>query len=358
MKILYAAKKYNYGSLVREFSYAHFNFYNTLSKMNNRENEVIYFPFDEIIKKKSKEEINKELLRTVYREKPDLAFFVTNLVDSTLFKRETIKKISQSGKTITLNWFSDDHWQFEKFSKYWAPYFNWVTTTDHQAVKKYYKIGYKNVIETQYAFNHYLFNSSSVENNKKKYDITFVGAVYGNRKKIIEKLKKNGINVNCWGQGSANGRVSQQRMFKIFSQSKINLNFSKCSGSFWKDLALIFFSRKYDRTLNINNPKRWTDNFKSMNSSIKKRVIKGRIFEILGGGGFLLSEYADNLENYYQIDKEIVCYKNFNELVDKIKYYLKNDKERETIREMGFKRTLEEHTYEKRFSDIFKTIKK
>jgi len=322
--------------------------------MNEWENEVIYFPFDEIKKNKSKEEINKELLEIVYKQKPDLAFFVINLIDVTLFKKEVIKEITENTKTITLNWISDDHWQFDKFSKHWANYFTWVTTTDPRAIKKYHQIGYKNVIETQYAYNYFLYKP--LPGLQKIYDVSFIGAVYGDRRKIIEELKENGINVDCWGKKSSRGRVSQQRMFKIFSQSKINLNFSKCSGNLWKELALIFFHRKYDRSLGINSPSRWLDNLESMGSSIKRKAIKGRIFEILGSSNFLLTEYADDLENYYQIDKEIVCYKNMNELIDKIKYYLEHDKERETIAKIGYERTLREHTYEKRFNDIFKTI--
>jgi len=40
----------------------------------------------------------------------------------------------------------------------------------------------------------------------------------------------------------------------------------------------------------------------------------------------------------------------------KIRYYLEHDEEREKIAMAGYQRTLGEHTYEKRFEQIFKTI--
>ena len=43
-------------------------------------------------------------------------------------------------------------------------------------------------------------------------------------------------------------------------------------------------------------------------------------------------------------------------MIDKIKYYSKRNEEREAIAQAGYERTLREHTYEKRFNDIFKTM--
>ena len=43
-------------------------------------------------------------------------------------------------------------------------------------------------------------------------------------------------------------------------------------------------------------------------------------------------------------------------MIDKIKYYLEHNEEREAIARAGYERTLREHTYEKRFNEIFKTI--
>lgn len=41
-----------------------------------------------------------------------------------------------------------------------------------------------------------------------------------------------------------------------------------------------------------------------------------------------------------------------NDAAEKIKYYLKNGDERETIAKNGYERTLREHTIEKRLIDV------
>jgi len=350
MKILYAALKQNYGNPQLGFSYEHYNFYDTLIKMNGGINEVVYFPFDEIMLKIGRDEMNKKLLEIVYQEKPDFCFF---FLFGGEFKKEVVKEITQKSGSITLNWFADDHWRFDNFSKYWASYFNWVATTDSQAVEKYHKVGYKTVIKTQWACNHFLYQPLNLP---KIYDATFIGPPHGNRKKIIEKLQKAGIGVKCWGKGWPAGRISQEEMIRVFSQSKVNLNLTKgSSATVLKSLARIFLSRKSERSIQIENPKQWINNLKSLLGK-RQEQIKGRNFEIPGCGGFLITGDADNLRDYYKDGKEIVIYENTEDLIEKIKYYLEHNEERETIAKAGHERTLRDHTYEKRFNEIFKTI--
>lgn len=350
MKILYIAMKYDYGSPDNGYSYEHYNFYDSLVKMEDRKHQVIYFPFDEILRKSGKEEMNRQLLEVVWREKPDLCFF---FLFQDEIKKETIAKITKESGAITFNWFGDDHWRFYNFSRYYAPYFHWVSTTDSQAVEKYHKIGYKNVIKTQWACNHFLYKPSNLP---KIYEVTFIGQPHGNRREIIEKIRKVGIKVECWGKGWPNGKISQEKMLTIFSQSKINLNLTKSSGGLnFRNFASIFLKKELGGNLKLVNPKYYFSNFQSLLAK-KKEQIKARNFEVPGCGGFLLTGDADNLEDYYQKDKEIVVYKDINDIIKKIKYYLIHDLERESIAKAGYERTLRDHTYEKRFKEIFKII--
>ena len=145
-------------------------------------------------------------------------------------------------------------------------------------------------------------------------------------------------------------------MIRVFSQSKVNLNLTKgSSATVLKSLARIFLSRKSERSIQIENPKQWINNLKSLLGK-RQEQIKGRNFEIPGCGGFLITGDADNLRDYYKDGKEIVIYENTEDLIEKIKYYLEHNEERETIAKAGHERTLRDHTYEKRFNEIFKTI--
>ncbi len=342
--------KYDYGKPEQGYTFEHYNFYDTLLKMDGGRHQVIYFPFDEIMIKVGRDKMNEYLLEIVKKEKPDFCFFCL-FTDE--IKKETIKKISQSGKTITFNWFCDDDWRFDNFSKFWAPCFNWISTTASTALPEYQKIGYQNVIKTQWACNHFLYKPNY--GSRTSIDISFVGQAHGRRRKIIEKIEKAGINIECFGSGWPKGRISQEEMIKIFSQSKISLNLTESSSGFhWKPLLKIFLNRRSDNSLHFRNPNYWLANIKSLLA--KRLEIKGRNFEIPGCGGFLLTRPADNLKDYYLFNKEIGIFNDFDELIEKIKYYLAHNKERKAIAQAGYQRTIGEHTYEQRFREIFETV--
>ena len=345
-KIIYVASKYDYMDASRGYSFEHYNFYETLSKLPQL--EVIYFPYERI-NEVGRDVMNAELKELVDKEKPELVF-VAMFTDQLIGK--VMDDISKDKNCQTIAYFIDDNWRFHNYSKYWASHFNWVITTDSKAPTKYKKIGYKSVIKSQFACNYFLYKPLDLP---KIYDVTFVGQPHGNRKKLIDKIKKAGIKVECWGKGWPNGRVSQEEMINIFSQSRINLNFTKISGDFSLKSLIRIFIKKTNGKIRLDSPRCWVDNLKSFIVSVRKQI-KGRNFEIPGCGGFLLTGDADNLTDYYEDGKEIVIYKNTKDLIRKIKYYLEHDEERETIAKAGYMRTMRDHTYEKRFNEIFKTI--
>jgi len=356
MKILYVGMKYDYGDPKRGSSFEHNNFYGTLIRMP--EHQVVYFPFDEEIISKGRDGMNKALREAVQTEKPDLVFF---FLFTDEIKPETVRYITLHSGAITFNWFADDHWRFFNFSRHWAPLFHWISTTDSQAPERYRRQGIKNVIKTQWACNHFTYKPLLTTQGKLatdyRYDATFIGQPHSNRKKVVAKIQKAGINIQCWGHGWPNGRLSQEDMIKMFSQSKINLNLTKSFGalSLIKPMAKIFLARRSDNSLHLNRPSTWLANFRSL-LNMGREQIKGRNFEIPGAGGFLLTSPADNLEEYYIPGKEIAIFGDTRDLIDKIKYYLIHEEEREKIREAGYNRTLAEHTYVHRFNEIFRTM--
>ena len=70
-------------------------------------------------------------------------------------------------------------------------------------------------------------------------------------------------------------------------------------------------------------------------------------------GGFYLTEYQAELEEFFQIDSEIACYRDKEELLEKIRFYLNRPDLRERIRFAGRQRCLNDHTWEKRFKAVF-----
>lgn len=79
-----------------------------------------------------------------------------------------------------------------------------------------------------------------------------------------------------------------------------------------------------------------------------------RAFDIMGAGGFLLSNYQEELLEHFENEKDIVIYESMEDAVDKVKFYLEHEDIRCSIAENGRKKTLEEHSLQGRMDIIFK----
>ena len=84
-----------------------------------------------------------------------------------------------------------------------------------------------------------------------------------------------------------------------------------------------------------------------------KRHIRLRDFEVPMSGGLLMTGYQDELGEYYEIGREIVCYDSKEELLDKCRYYLSHYQEAKAIRQAGYRRARREHTWSNRFRQLF-----
>jgi hypothetical protein len=82
-----------------------------------------------------------------------------------------------------------------------------------------------------------------------------------------------------------------------------------------------------------------------------------RLFEATGVGTMLLTDHKVNLEEMFEIDKEVATYKTREECLEKIRYYLDHDREREAIARAGQRRTLSEHTYARRLAEFLDLTK-
>ncbi len=361
MLILYVVLKYDYGRPENGSSYEHYNFYDTLLHMGH---DILYFDFPSLMHKYGKEQMNRRLLEVTKAEKPALMF--TELFTDELDPK-SIRAVSDSADTVTLNWFADDHWRFDSLSRRWAPRFNWVVTTAASALPKYARIRYRNVIKSQWACNHFVYHKLDAP---LTYDVTFVGQPHGNRPAIIRALRDAGIDVRVWGTGWELGRLAQDEMIRVFNQSRINLNLANTSMPVIKQPAYKAAYHSFSKALNVvpfvpevkQAVKSWLG--KSAQpvppapppDAAYSQQIKGRNFEVPGCGGMLLTGYADNLEDYYAIGKEVACFDSTADLIEKIRYYLQHENERAALADAGYQRTLRDHTYVQRFTEIFRQM--
>lgn len=93
-----------------------------------------------------------------------------------------------------------------------------------------------------------------------------------------------------------------------------------------------------------------------INLNISLKGIEGgtpqRIMDILGAGGFALTNYCAETADLFEEDKEIVMFRTPEELLDKVDYYLRHDREREAIARNGHKKVMQYYTYTKKIKKL------
>ena len=97
-------------------------------------------------------------------------------------------------------------------------------------------------------------------------------------------------------------------------------------------------------------------NQSKINLNITARSIRSglslRIFDILGCGGFLLTNYQAELPEYFEIGSEVEAFSSMEELHDKCAYYLAHDSEREAIARRGYEKAARYHSYDTRLLEM------
>ncbi len=257
--------------------------------------------------------INEEVIELVRREHPRYVLWLQSYYE---FRESTFATMRKEG-SIVIGWSGDDEVRFDDYSKWWIPYLDYCVTGDINAVPKYRELGARLIHAVPCTGIAIDRDWSNIE---EKHDVSFVGVRDTHREQYINELKNRNISVHVFGSGWGNF-VPFEEMIDIFKTSKINLSFA-------------------------------------MDRHNKALQIKGKIFEVCLAGGFLLTEYNPVYESYYEIDKEIVCFRNAEEMIDKTIYYLNHDEERRAIAQAGWKRATAGYSSFHMVSRIFNEIEK
>lgn len=107
---------------------------------------------------------------------------------------------------------------------------------------------------------------------------------------------------------------------------------------YYTQMPLVFSQSRID--LNIS--------LKTIRTGIPLRVI-----DVLGCGGFVLSNYQEELMEYFNVGEELVLYENIEDLFFKTKYYLEHEDERKKIALAGFERVKKDFTFRERIKKIY-----
>ena len=278
--------------------------------------KVILYDYVYQVVQKGFKKMNKDLIELIEKEQP---FYLLWIAFGEYYEiQETTFDIIRKKGSKIIGWFFDDDIRFDYYSKQWVPYLDFVITSDiNNGVEKYQKLGITSFFAVPDVWEAVERDWSKKE---EKYAVSFVGTIYLDREKYLTKLEKAGINVQIFGIGTQR-HLSFQEIKEIFWKSKINLNFSKTPDG-------------------------------------KKLTIKGRLFNIPLSGGFLLTEYLPGLEKFFEINKEVVCFRTEEELLEKIQYYLVHDEERKRIAYAGWKRATQKYDSYHIIAEIFEQVEK
>ena len=81
-----------------------------------------------------------------------------------------------------------------------------------------------------------------------------------------------------------------------------------------------------------------------------------RVFDIMGVGGFMLTNYQPEIEELFTIGKDIEVFHDIDELHDKVSFYLANEKARLQIALNGYKLVSEKYSYDRAIESILAKI--
>lgn len=109
------------------------------------------------------------------------------------------------------------------------------------------------------------------------------------------------------------------------------------------EVPLIFHNSKIN--LNITS--------KTITSGIPQRI-----FDILGCGGFCLTNYQPEVAEYFADGEELVMYTDMADLAAKVDYYLEHEEERCRIAENGYRKVKEQFGLAERVDGMFSALGK
>lgn len=122
--------------------------------------------------------------------------------------------------------------------------------------------------------------------------------------------------------------------FKLYTNSPLSEKYDRINQGvvgYYNEMPLVFRGSKIN--LNITS--------KSIRSGLPLRM-----FDIMGAGGFCITNYQTELPNFFEIGKDIAVYESIPHLKELIDYYLKHEDERIEITRNGYEKVKKYHTYD------------
>jgi spore maturation protein CgeB len=301
-------------------------------KKGFEKNKIDVFTFDPLTSTNA----YHDLLRTVTDSKPDVLFYIKDYG----LKPEWLLKIKQRGIMLI-------HWYIDPIIPDWLPPFVRVSdiffTMSEGLVEEFKKFN-PNVFWLTQAFEPSFFQIKQITPEDIKTfttEVTFVGNLgskpqYLPRRESLERVINEGFKLKWWGP-----RIPRKL-------STIPLILGKIGRSYGGKFV---WGEEYAKVAKLSKVFLAFDAMPHIRKSVSARM-----YTAVGCGAFYMCQYVDGIEEVLDPDKEIVTFHSEDEMIDKIRYYLKNDELRTKIAASGRSHVLKEHTYEVRIKQMLRII--
>lgn len=328
------------------------------------------------------DEANEEILKLVKQKHFDL--FLCSICNEHMLYVDTLQEIKRHGlPTVS---FRPDNLSIPFNDKLLAPHFDLLWLTSKETKYLYDKWGV-NTVFAPYAANPFAFYHTKLPIERK---VCFIGNPYGSRTKMMNELTTNGIElVVHHGKGKERKEGNQQNKeitdlkLKIYHRGRFQKRIERLSFKEGRKLYYAeFLCRHLGGIKNLEKNEYLTIlpsiefnqicNFYSKYAlslaststgftdilSNPLPVINLRNFEIPMSGGIEFCRYNPELAEYFEEGREIVFYHDEKDMIEKATYYLQkaSDSVIANMKENARKKAEKEHTWNNRFSLIFKTV--
>ena len=325
------------------------------------------------------EEAQEKVVRQVKNEHYDL--FMTCYSDERKILRSTLEDIKQCSIPRLL--FTPDNLSIPYFDRQLAASFDLVWLTAKETRPLYEKWGAKTFF-APYAANPFTYK---YKEGPILRSICFIGTPHGSRAKVINKISRTGVDMDLFFGRSDKGRNKVVEniiapKYELPPESKLELfrNFIRFSEGRSILAALIlskikgaetvadkenihkYSSQPFDKMIEMYSSYALSLSFSSYGMTDifdhNVPVVNLRNFEIPMCGGIQFCRYSNEMAEYYEDGKEIVLYRNDQELSDKVRYYINNasDQELQRMKQAARLRSENENTWMKRFDVAFKML--
>jgi spore maturation protein CgeB len=278
---------------------------------------------------------NKTLIRLAQQWQPDIIWDEKALT----LRPKTLKRIRNRFPKVKIVFYSEDdmyakHNQSVYFVKS-IPLFDIIFTTKSYNVKELSSLGAKKVIFVDKTFDVYTHRPISLSKDdyyKFGVDVGFIGTFEKERAEQMLFLAKNGIKIRVFGCGWEDWRGKHPNL-QIMGKPVYGDDYIKAICATKINLC---FLRKMNRDLQTD-----------------------RTMEIPACGAFMLAERTEEHQRLFEEGKEAEFFDSKQELLEKIRYYLRHDEEREKIGWAGRKRCVESgYSHHKRLEYMMDQIKR